>query len=311
MELNYFKEFAVLAETNNFWEAAERLYMNQSTLSKHIKYMEQELGVPLFCRTTRQVHLTRYGEALLPYAQSIMRTEFEYSTLLMQLQDAEKGVISLGSIPAMAQYRITELLEHFQREYPACRVRVREADPNELIELLMEQRCELIFTREPTKGLEETSPDESRIVRIPYMTDHMVALLPGVHPLAARQELSLRELKEEHFCFIKESSLMYDLCIEACQAAGFIPQIAFTSHRFENIFDMVSSGSYVALVMNPHAVPFPGSGAPAERPWRAVPIVPRICSQVSLCYRKGRPLTAAAQKFVDFCTREFKAPPSA
>lgn len=306
MEMHYFKEFAVLAETNNFWEAAERLYMNQSTLSKHIKYMESELGVPLFCRTTRQVHLTRYGEALLPYAQSIMRTEFEYSTLLMQLKDAEKGTLSLGSIPAMAQYRITELLGRFQREYPDCKVRISEADPNELTELLMEQRCELIFTREPKQGLEE----KSRIARIPYMTDHMVALLPGTHPLSLRQELSLRELKEEHFCFIKESSLMYDLCIEACQAAGFIPQIAFTSHRFENIFDMVSSGSYVALVMHPHAIPLAGSGIPDERPWRAVPITPRIYSQISLCYRKGRPLTAAAQKFVDFCTREFKAPPS-
>ena len=47
MNTENLKEFIVLAETKNFWEASERLYMNQSTLSKHIKSLENELGVNL------------------------------------------------------------------------------------------------------------------------------------------------------------------------------------------------------------------------------------------------------------------------
>ena len=57
MNTEYLKEFVVLAETKNFWEASDRLYMNQSTLSKHIKSLENELGVDLFLRTTRRVDL--------------------------------------------------------------------------------------------------------------------------------------------------------------------------------------------------------------------------------------------------------------
>lgn len=71
MNTSYFREFTVLAEVKNYWEAAERLYINQSTLSKHIKSMENELGILLFDRSTRHVELTRYGKALLPYARSI------------------------------------------------------------------------------------------------------------------------------------------------------------------------------------------------------------------------------------------------
>ena len=48
MNTEYLKEFVVLAETKNFWEASDRLYMNQSTLSKHIKSLENELCVDLF-----------------------------------------------------------------------------------------------------------------------------------------------------------------------------------------------------------------------------------------------------------------------
>lgn len=99
MDINYFKEFSVLAETRNYWEAAERLFVNQSTLSKHIKAMEKELGVLLFSRTTRKVELTEFGKALLPYAQSIMHTQFEYSALLLQKKTAEKVCCRLAVFP--------------------------------------------------------------------------------------------------------------------------------------------------------------------------------------------------------------------
>ena len=77
MNTENLKEFIVLAETKNFWEASERLYMNQSTLSKHIKSLENDLGVALFTRTTRRVELTNYGEIFLPYAKSVTRSEVE------------------------------------------------------------------------------------------------------------------------------------------------------------------------------------------------------------------------------------------
>lgn len=90
MNISLFREFIVLAEEKNYMEAAERLYMNQSTLSKHIMSMENELGVPLFDRSTRRVELTEYGKALLPHARNITHSEFEYSSLLKQMQDRKK-----------------------------------------------------------------------------------------------------------------------------------------------------------------------------------------------------------------------------
>ncbi len=299
MNTIFFKEFTVLAEVKNFGGAAERLFLSQSTLSKHIKLMEIELGVPLFTRTTRRVELTKYGEALFPYAKSILKAEFEYSTLLMQIQNAEKGTLSLGTLPAMAQYSITRLLSSFQKKYPESTIKIIEDDPKNLINLLLSRKCELIFTRETKLSIEKNFLEDANIVRIPYIHDHLVALLSKKHRLASAQNLTLRELKDESFCFIKEDSLMYDICVSACQAANFIPEIVFTSHRLDNIMDMVSTGSYVALLMNQHLLSPEKPLYPTEFPYVTVDITPHICSQVSLCYLKEQKLSVSAQNFVN------------
>ena len=65
MELNHLKEFVVLAKIENYMEAAENLFISQSTLSKHIKSLETELGINLFDRTTRQVKLNEAGRVFL------------------------------------------------------------------------------------------------------------------------------------------------------------------------------------------------------------------------------------------------------
>ena len=76
MDIEYFREFVILAETKNFWAASERLYIGQSSLSKHIKTLERDLGAPLFERTSRKVELTEFGKLMLPYAQSLGRLQY-------------------------------------------------------------------------------------------------------------------------------------------------------------------------------------------------------------------------------------------
>ena len=304
MNIEYIQEFVCLAETKNFWEASERLFMNQSTLSKHIKALESELGVVLFTRTTRRVELTSYGQAYLPYAKSISRTEFEANAAIKRLQNIENGLLTIGTIPAMPQYHITQFIASFQKEYPEATVRVTEDDSKNLPEYLTNETCELIFYREDKHSFEENFLNNQRIVRVPYITDKMVALMPKTHPLAKEASVNLQQLKDEQFCFIKEGSLMYEMAMSACQNAGFIPNIIFTSHRIDSILDMVTNQDCVALLMDQH-ITLPDNGPIQQNtPWVTIPIKPEIQSQISLCYRSDKPLSAAAQQFVDFCSAQ-------
>ncbi|MCB7317335.1 LysR family transcriptional regulator [Lacrimispora sp. 210928-DFI.3.58] len=300
MDMNHLREFTVLAETKSYWEAAYRLFLNQSILSKHIKAMEAELDAPLFIRTTRKVELTEFGEALLPYARDITKLHFEYSAKLMQMQNYRKGLISMGSLPAMAQYHITDLVLEFERSCPEYKIKITEDDPKQLTRLLLDRGCELAFLREMKKTEALDRELEGPLERLPYVTDHMIAVLPLSHPLAGREELTLRDLKNEAFALLKENTMMHDLCCQACQEAGFIPNIIFTSHRLDSILDMVTKGGCAALLMDRH-VEYPLESAFAlNPPFAAVRIVPSIETSISLCWKRGEPLSPSGARFVEF-----------
>ena len=110
MEISYLKEFVVLAQTGNFMEAADILYSSQSTLSKHIKSIESELGISLFDRTTRKVKISKYGSLFLPYARKIVEIQEKYAVNLKLNLETKSEVLNLGSIYGLAQYKITDIL---------------------------------------------------------------------------------------------------------------------------------------------------------------------------------------------------------
>ena len=83
MELSYIREFVVLAETGNYLEAADALFIAQSSLSRHIKSIELDLGSPLFDRTTRKVVLNGFGQAFLAICQNRWwKIQEEYENVL-------------------------------------------------------------------------------------------------------------------------------------------------------------------------------------------------------------------------------------
>ncbi len=300
MNIEYMNEFVVLAETCNFWEASERLYMNQSTLSKHIKSLENDLGVALFKRTTRHVALTSYGRIFLPYARSISRAHFDGMAAIKRGQNVESGLLTIGTLPSMPQYRVTQLLANFQTCYPKSSVRITEDDPARLIDLLENEICELVFTREDKQNFESNFVKDIRIKRIPYIKDQLVVLMQKSHPLSGAPSINLQQLSTEAFCLLKEGSLMYDISMDACQRAGFVPEIIFTSHRPDSIIDMVTNRNCIALLMNQHVEMFGDGSKQLDVPWKAIPIVPSIESQISLCYRVDQELSDTAKEFIGF-----------
>ncbi|MGM9593967.1 MAG: LysR family transcriptional regulator [Candidatus Onthomonas sp.] len=301
MEIGYFKEFVILAETQNYWAAAERLFIGQSSLSKHIKTMEKQLGAPLFERTSRKVELTEFGKLMLPYAQSVARIQYEYESAAFNYVNQENEPLNIGTIPVIAHYNITDILIQFQLNHPTVQVNVQEADTLIVREWLLERKCNLAIFRDSTAYLEHDPDKESQLVKIPYCHDRLMAVLPPDHPLAHEQQLELSQLATEYFALIQQGTMPYMLCMRACREAGFTPQVVFASHSLEAILDMVRKGSCVALLFSNH-VSFPHKMTFDDNPpFVTVPIVPEIQTTVCLSYLKNAALTPAAVHFIDYC----------
>ena len=301
MDINYFKEFVILADTCNFWAAAERLFIGQSSLSKHIKTLEKELGAPLFTRTSRKVELTEFGRLMLPYAQSVSKLQYEYESAAFSYVNQENDPLNIASIPVLAHYNITDILIRFQLNHPTVRVNVQEADTLIVRDLLLERRCDIAIFRDSTAYLEHDPDNESKLVKIPYRADRLMAILPPDHPLAGERRIELSQLSAEYFALLQQETMPYALCIRACREAGFVPQVMFTSHNLEAILDMVRKGSCVSLLFTNHVF-FPHHVFHGDQPpYVPVPITPEIQTTVYLAYLKNEKLSPAAAHFIEYC----------
>lgn len=286
MDIDYLREFVVLSETGNFLEAADQLFISQSALSRHIKSLEDELGVAVFDRTTRRVVLNQYGRLLLPYAKEIDRIHYEYTTAFYNELNGEHGNVRVGAIPVMAQYHITDVLARFQKENANFSMDVIEADSLQLVKMLRSNQCDFAFLR-------EWDDSDNEFNKIPFTTDNMAALMPLDHPLAKEESLQLGQLYRDPLLLLARDTFMYSLCVQKCREAGFEPHIAFTGHRAENIVDLVSKGMGVALLMKKPVLYM------ERKDIAIVDVQPLISTTISLAYAKNTRMSSAAAHFLN------------
>jgi len=285
VEISYLKDFLVIAETKNFLEAAAILYCSQATLTKHIQRLELELGLTLFDRTTRKVSITREGEMLLPYAREI--TEL-YERMTLQVKEAKNDsqqTLTIGSIPALAQYNITELLVSFKKTNPQATINVIQAGSEELMDLVRQRKCDVAFIR--TYG--ELLPE---FCYLPIAADELVAILPGEHPLANQGVIPLEKLSRENFVLIPENTMLHRLSMQLCHESGFEPHVVFTDHRLENLLEMVINGMGVALLMRKLAEYM------AHPKVAVLGLEKTVSTRLDLCYLRNVELSPVARQFV-------------
>jgi len=294
MDITNLKEFLALAETQNFWEASAILFMNESTLSKHIKKLETELSVPLFDRNTRRVSLTPYGESLIPYAQAIVEQAQQFQEELARQIQTESRTLILGVIPTMVQYRITDILASFRKMHPHKIVQILESDTNDLIEALIHRKCSLAFLRD--SSLRPIDPE--LFEKIPYTKDRLCVLLPTSHPLASRRSISMLELASEDFVVLNRGTLLHQIFTSLCELSGFEPKIAIECKRMDSIFDLVAQHMGISLLTDKHFDV--SSKYNFQNDLVMVPLEPELYSQTYLCYLKNAPLNATAREMLQY-----------
>lgn len=286
MEINYIKEFVILADVKNYLEASELLFISQSSLSKHIKALERELGVSLFERTTRSVHLSEYGETFLEYAKKIVNLQYQYTTALINQSNNFQHTITIGSIPIMAPYNITDAIMEFKKENINFAVNLVEDDSSQLKEQLRNGTCELAFIRDN----DEREPEFSKL---PYTTDNLAAILPKDHLYAKEKFLTLEQLQHEDFLLLQPGSVLYNLSVKICNDAGFEPNIVFTGQRAENIIDLIEKGMGISLLMKKTTSYLSNTNI------QIVDIYPEVYTQIKIYYKKDAVLSTAAKHFID------------
>lgn len=289
MDVEQLREFLVIARLGSFSLAAEELCISQSSLSKHLKALEEELGVTLFDRTSRSVRVSDIGQAMLPHVNTLLAAEERIQGLCADKRrilrgSSGKGSIRIACVPVMAAYGLTDLIASFQARYPEADIHLAEYEPKLIPPLLASGKCDLAFLREsPTL--------QNRQDTLVLHTENVVAVLPDSHPLARDPVIPLRALRNEKLIFLAPSAVLFRICMDLCVSAGFMPNIVFTGTRPENIVDLVSRGMGVSLLSESFYRYYPKKGTVSRE------ITPTAVTRMVLAHPKAIPLRKSAEAF--------------
>ncbi|MDB1693099.1 LysR family transcriptional regulator [Enterococcus casseliflavus] len=286
MDTQIIRDFITLTKYKNYSLAAEECYITQSTLSKRIKRLEHQLGVPLFERTTKSVELSEYGEVFKPYAEKMLSLENECLHELHSKLPKKQNTLIIGAIPSLAKYHLTDLITKFILH---SKVDVHViTEPSEKLELsLKEGRCDAAFIRDvydPTQIFNKQQ----------ITTDQLMAVVPNSHRYANKAQITIKELQNEHFVLLPEGSRPYNTVIDLCTENNFSPKIVFTDSKISNIIDFVSNGLGISLLMNKNITEV------YKETVTVIPLSPAISQSVDLCMVKSQEKSLAQQKLLSF-----------
>lgn len=288
MEIRLLREFVSLIETKSFQETSEQMNISQSALTKHIHKLEDEMGVSLFDRTTRSVELNEYGKSYYPYAKQIVKLYEEGDAMIASLLSQGKNVLRVALTPAIAYYGGTEILFSFSQKFPKYQLEITERP--HVVELLTEQKCDFAFAM-------ENDAMDSRMTRLLYKVDRLVVLFPASHPLAALEEVTLDQIRQERFILHRNSSGEMHLetrkFLQLCKQANFKPTIATNLVSIQTIIKMVSQEHGIAI-LNRGQLPADPEGIF----W--ADLVPAVQTHIYALYLNNKPASPAHKAFRNY-----------
>lgn len=244
MDLKQLEHFIAAAEEQHFTRAARKMNIVQSGLSASIRALEQEMGAPLFVRTTRRVELTVAGRVLYEKALGIIEGVKEARRAVAAISGLERGSLALGACGSVnAYFDLPLLLGEFHALHPAVEIKLCHGTATKLMEKVTAGSVDLAFF-----PLYEKS---SEIVSIPIATDMLVVVYPAGHPLEGRQGVSLESLAKETFVDFQPDNATRRIVDRAFAAANISRRTALEVGEVQVLLDLVARGFGIALV--PHA----------------------------------------------------------
>lgn len=240
MDIVHLIYFCEVAKQENFTKASETLHVSQSTISKLIKNLESELGVPLFRRTPKRVLLTDAGQMLFSKAKLILDTVNSIQIEFSNLTGTPRGRLKIG-MPPMAQTLFPKAIAEFKSLYPQITIDLLEVGSRKVEKGLSNGTLDVGVVVLPTRGHED-------LEAVPFLKDPLMLIVHPNHPLAEKSLIDITDLRNEAIVLYKEDFALHDHIIEKCRELGFTPKVMCETAMWDFMVDIVSSKLAIAIL---------------------------------------------------------------
>ncbi len=254
MEIRQLQLFVTLAEEKSFTRAAKRMHIVQSGLSNSLKELEEELGVQLCRRTTRNVTLTVAGQTFLTHARMTLSAYEEARLSVESLTGDVQGRLCVGILGCCSPYvAIADVLDRFRNAFPLVKIQLRSLDSNQVVNSVRSGEVDVSFYaimgRSLPRGLK----------CLPYREDSLVAVCSVDHELATLQAVSLERLSRETFVDASREKGLRWLVDQQFRKAGLKREAAFEVDNPLLGIDLIEKNLGVGIVQAAVAEQFAAS----------------------------------------------------
>lgn len=287
MELLQLQYFLAVARLEHVTEAARNLHVTQSSLSKTIQRLEEDLGVPLFDRVGRNLRLNEFGSRFLRRAE---RALFELEQGKQELSDLSHPEHNTLELAVTTASTLPNILREFRKKRPDIQFHVQMLTTKEMVTLLDRGEVDFCLSSPPLEG----DDIECQVVFI----DPILVAVPKGHRLADRSSVSLIELRDEWFVGVKSGYGTRDLIDSVCQSVGFTPKYVYEGDEPARLITLVEAEIGLAFI--------PSTARNSREDIRYLQIENHeLVREIALIWHKSRYISHAALEFREVVAEYF------
>lgn len=246
MQIEYLQCFQAVAEHKSFSLAADSLYISQSSLSKRIKSLEDELGGALFIRKNNSsVSLTPFGEYCKSYINNILE---DYSTLCQSVDNFRLNrhkKLTIAMAYNVASEKILRPITTFEAKEENFHLETLERNHIQLRQVLNSHQVDIVF------GYKELLGEYAEYDCVDILRDTLVLVTSGENAQKHQWEslASLSDAKGTRFCFPREDMELFNYYLTCCKSCSFTPQLTLSDVRLGMIKQYILAGMRTTLMM--------------------------------------------------------------
>lgn len=286
MELRTLRAFVEVVRQGGFTPAAKTVFATQSTVSKAVKQLEDEIGMPLLERTGQRAIPTAAGEIVFQRALRMLTERDDLMGELNELRDLKRGTLRLGLPPVSSGKVFAPYFAIYRRRHPQIEIRLTEHGAGRLQQLLLAGEIELAASLLPI--------DDGTFERQDVRRDRLVAAVSATSPLAQRPTVSLWDLRDQPFILFNEGFALTKIVLDHCHELGFAPEVVARSGQLDFIVQLVGAGLGVGFLPGIVVEEWPNPAV------AYVPIgEPSIEYHTTMIWRSGGFLSHAARAWLE------------
>ncbi|WP_018991162.1 CysB family HTH-type transcriptional regulator [Aromatoleum toluclasticum] len=241
-----FQQLRIIRETVrrnfNLTEVANALFTSQSGVSKHIKDLEDELGVELFVRKgKRLLGLTDPGRELVVMVERMLLDAGNIKRLAEQYSNRDEGRLTVVTTHTQARYALPKVVTEFKKAYPRVLLKLHQGSPEEIVSMLLDGQADIGIAT-------EAIADVAELASFPYYSWHHSVIVPAGHALDGATPLTLEAIAEYPLITYHEGFTGRSIIDRAFAAAGLAPDVAMSAMDADVIKTYVELGLGVGIV---------------------------------------------------------------